>query len=268
MDGTLINSKGKLPPDFDEVMALLFERGVIFVPASGRQYCSLVEAMPKYEDDFAFIAENGAYASYSGEELFSSPLSKSSIRELLTAAKEIPDAFPVLCGRSCAFVEERWLPYKDEIDKFIANNVFVDDLFETLEKEAIVKMAFGDCLNERAEETIYPALKKAAPSEMRVLLSSHYWVDTLNKSVNKGATMKAVMAKFNVRAEECAAFGDYLNDIDMLKGVGYGYAMANAHPDVKKECSLIAPSNDDNGVMKTIRRLIDEGLISPKKSKK
>ena len=38
MDGTLLDANGQMPPEFDAVMAELRARGVVFAPASGRQY--------------------------------------------------------------------------------------------------------------------------------------------------------------------------------------------------------------------------------------
>ena len=65
----------------------------------------------------------------------------------------------------------------------------------------------------------------------------------------------------NVKPEECAAFGDYLNDCEMLQSVGYSFAVSNAHPDVKKVAKFETVSNDQSGVIVGIRRLIAYGLI-------
>ena len=41
MDGTLLNSRRELPPDFGEVIDALHRRGIHFAAASGRQYYNL-----------------------------------------------------------------------------------------------------------------------------------------------------------------------------------------------------------------------------------
>lgn len=56
MDGTLLDESGKLPAEFDEVAAELERRSVLFAPASGRQYYSLIESFPKYVNCFLFFA--------------------------------------------------------------------------------------------------------------------------------------------------------------------------------------------------------------------
>ena len=47
MDGTLLTSANKLPDGFDEMADELKRRGVIFAPASGRQYFSLLKSFKK-----------------------------------------------------------------------------------------------------------------------------------------------------------------------------------------------------------------------------
>ena len=53
------------------------------------------------------------------------------------------------------------------------------------------------------------------------------------------------------------AFGDYLNDCELLQAVGESYAMENAHPALKALARHIAPSNDENGVMRVVRAALE-----------
>jgi len=39
----------------------------------------------------------------------------------------------------------------------------------------------------------------------------------------------------------------------MLEAAGWSFAMANAHPDVRAAARFVAPSNDDDGVLATLR---------------
>ena len=48
MDGSLLDNEGNLPKEFDDMMAKLKERNVMFAPASGRQYYSLIKTFEKY----------------------------------------------------------------------------------------------------------------------------------------------------------------------------------------------------------------------------
>lgn len=262
MDGTLLDDNGNMPADFDEVMGLLRERGVRFVPASGRQYTALMNQFGKYEKEFAFIAENGSFGMDRGEEFYSGLMDKTAVRHVLEKLmNDGEELFPALCGKRCAFLTPNWEPYLDFMGEFFTSNQIVDDIFAVIEQEDIVKMAFCDCREGNAEDGLYSRVVKVCPLGTKVALSSNYWVDVLNSNINKGTALRVLQLRLGILPEECLAFGDYLNDIEMLTGVKYGYAMANAHPDVIRATRFTAPANNKNGVMRTIRRLIDEGLI-------
>ena len=51
---------------------------------------------------------------------------------------------------------------------------------------------------------------------MQVVLSSEVWVDIIPTGANKGLAIKKLQEKLNIKPEECVAFGDYLNDYEML----------------------------------------------------
>ena len=79
--------------------------------------------------------------------------------------------------------------------------------------------------------------------------------------VNKGVAVKKIQEILGVPPENCAAFGDYLNDLEMLRAVKYGFAMENAHPEVLAAAPYRAEANTAYGVTKKIRELLDEGRI-------
>ena len=72
--------------------------------------------------------------------------------------------------------------------------------------------------------------------------------------VSKGSAIKKVREICGWDKSECMCFGDYLNDYEMMFECGESFAMANAHEDLKKAAKHIAPSNDENGVMKSIQK--------------
>jgi hydroxymethylpyrimidine pyrophosphatase-like HAD family hydrolase len=52
-----------------------------------------------------------------------------------------------------------------------------------------------------------------------------------------------------------------MNDYEMIQAVGYGFAMANAHPELKKVAKFETVSNDEYGVIVGIQKLMADGLI-------
>ena len=259
MDGTLLTSENKLPEGFDEMMGELKRRGVIFAPASGRQFFSLVRSFERYRDEFLFAAENGTLVMYKGEEIFSSPIGFDAARKILAASDGFDNILRVWCGKKDAYIlREQNLPmFRDELEKYYTHNSFTDS-FDAID-DMPVKVSFFDATGH-ADKNIYDKLAPFHDS-LQIVLASAHWVDVMSPDVNKGVAVKNVQRAMNLKPEECAAFGDYLNDAEMFQAVEYSFAMGNAHPDAKKFAKFETTDNDHAGVLVGIRQLIACGLI-------
>ena len=97
-------------------------------------------------------------------------------------------------------------------------------------------------------------LKERFGENFNVQLSGKYWTDIMNKGVTKGTALRTIENRIGVRYEETMAFGDYLNDVDMLNNSYYSFAMSNAHESIKKVANFMTGSNNDNSVMKEIEK--------------
>ena len=258
MDGTLLDETGRLPVGFDYMMDQLRERGILFAPCSGRQYFSLLDSFEKYRDEFLFLAENGTMVMYRGQELFSSPMERSMAHQVLKAAEQQPAVYRIFCGKRDAYVLEAEYDavIQAELDKYYTHSEVVEDFAQIADEP--IKAAFFDPTGQ-AVRTIYPLL---APfrDRLQVVLSSDYWVDVMNADINKGVAVRQVQEYLHIKTEECAAFGDYMNDAEMLEAVGYSFAMENAHPDIKKIARFTTDSNADAGVLHGIQTMIDKGI--------
>ena len=120
--------------------------------------------------------------------------------------------------------------------------------------DRIIKIALFD---KNAEKLTYPAMKRFS-DRYNVILSNTHWVDIVDRNVNKGNAVKRLMEKLGAGFDEAMVFGDYLNDLEMMSCCKYSFAMQNAHPILKENAAFIAPSNDENGVVKEILRHIPQ----------
>ena len=75
-------------------------------------------------------------------------------------------------------------------------------------------------------------------------------------NANKGTAIDIIQKKFNISKKETMVFGDYLNDLEMMSTGKYSFAMKNAHPLLKEHCNFTAESNNDNGVIKAIKKYV------------
>ena len=259
MDGTLLTDENKLPDGFDELIAELKRRGVLFAPASGRQYASLLKSFPNYRDEFLFVAEGGTLVMYRGEEIFSHTMEPEIVRDVLATGATLDDIMCVWCGKMDSYILRDFDKpiYTADMDKYYTHRVAVDSWDEV--DDTPIKIALYD-RRGHAKENIFDKLEKFH-GKLQVVQTIDWWVDVSATGANKGEAIKNVQRVLNVKPEECVAFGDYPNDYEMLQAVDYGFAMANAHPAVKEVAKFHTDSNNDAGVLKAIRQLMDDGLI-------
>ena len=85
------------------------------------------------------------------------------------------------------------------------------------------------------------------------------WLDILQKGVEKYKGITEVAKLEGISNENIIAFGDGLNDIEMLKKCGVGVAMKNALPEVKEQADYItSETNNQNGVVEFLKEYLVE----------
>lgn len=253
MDGTLLDSRKQMPADLVRVVRALKKQGVDFVVASGRQYHALRRDFEEIADEVLFIAENGALIVEKGERLFADPLPADTIGDILGATRHIPQICPVVCCADGALVEASASEeFIRNVKHYYANTRVVENLIECCTGlEDVCKVAFFD--ETQAGTRALPVLERALSDRLTVIFSSEQWVDVMKPGVNKGRAMAMLMQMKGLERGECMAFGDYLNDKELLEAVGESYAMENAVEEIKCIAKHIAPSNDEDGVLRVIR---------------
>lgn len=255
MDGTFLNSKYEVSPDFPQIYEELKKRNILFVPASGRQMSGITQYFGDIENEIGFIAENGGYVVYKNEEVFADKLSQSAIANIIKAIREIPDARAVLSAKGSSYYESEDQVFVDYFSKYYIKNQKREDLTQEV-NDSVFKIAVYHPVS--SEEFLYPALKQFEDEDLVVVVSGKNWVDIMNKHTNKGNAIEKLQKSLNILPEQTMAFGDYLNDIEMLKNAHYSYAMKNAHPSVKEAAKFEACSNDSFGVLETIKTYLYE----------
>ncbi len=259
MDGTLLDSYGNIPPHFYQVFKRLEAANILFAVASGRQYYNLVELFSEIRDKIVFIAENGTYVVYQGKPLYFSPISKTDVMALCRHGRSIPHSDIVVCGRKSAYIEKRdgfdRSDFLVEINKYYQKLEIVDS-FEEIDDD-ILKFAF--CTFEGAEKVSAPAFKSFS-DRFSLVISGSIWMDITMSNTNKGVALMHVQEHFGISRDQTMAFGDFLNDVELLKNAKYSYAMANAHPGLFEYASFRAAANDEDGVMRQIVHMLDNPM--------
>lgn len=256
MDGTLLDDDKELHDHFWPLIDALFERGIVFAPASGRQYHTLYRRFGDVADELVYIAENGAYLVRGREEVGSDVLDDDVVRRLVGAVRALTDdgadVGVVVCGKRSAYIERADPAFRAETDEYYASLAVVDDLLDRPD-DAILKVAVFDFGS--AEQGVWPALAGFA-GEVQVVLSGEHWVDVQNLGTNKGAAIRRVQRALGITPAQTMVFGDFLNDLEMMDAAEYSFAMDNAHPLLRERARFVAPPNTENGVVRAISAVL------------
>lgn len=255
MDGTLLDNQKRISPRLLPLLEQLLQRGTAFAVASGRQYYNLLEYFPGMEKRIYFLAENSSMIFYQGNLLHMSEIPAPLLQKAVDIIRQTPDTYPIFCTPEGAFVEGEDEQLALHAGMYYARRQTVTDVMQHTAR--VCKLAAFHPSD--AEHVCYPPLCACHP-QLNVSLSGQNWVDLMNPGTDKGSGMAFLQRTLGIAPDECAAFGDYLNDAELMGAVKYSYAMANAHPDLKKLCRYDAPSNEEDGVCQILEQWLQQDM--------
>ena len=252
LDGTLLPPTKVLPEETFPLIEKLAELGVVFAPASGRQLPNLKKLFAPVLDKIAIIAENGGLVYYKGHIIFSDPTPADGVRRALEAVRAVDGLYPVISCADCAYIEDDYPRFVEIFKKSYSSFETVKNLDDIVNTKSAIKVSVWD--NELAAEHGGKILPPKLEG-LRTMVSGRDWLDVSAAQADKGRALEALMRYIGVKREECAAFGDHMNDKEMLEKCGHPYVTANAFPALKACIGEEIPSNAEFGVIKKIKEL-------------
>ena len=255
LDGTLLTSNRKLPPDFAETLKLIDEANDMFFFASGRSY----EDVSKYLKDIDYplnaICDNGAEVYINNQPRYECSMDKDDVK--LIVETFIKNDFGILMLSTPTQTYKIMPTTVDPLD-----NKFLEDFYtQSIEissydeiKDDVFKIAI--CTNKGSYEYLFDNYKDLTLNSTKLTVSGFDWIDFVNSSVNKGNAIKHIIELLDVTKDDIYCFGDYLNDINMCEQSNHTYAMANAHPTIIELFNETIKSNDEFGVTCKIKELL------------
>ena len=244
IDGTLrSDTTGTVPQRTKHAIAALRERGVRVVIATGRHPIELDGAGLDGMTFDGFAAANGQMCLDSERRLFAGyPLSDAGVQALVDLCDE---------GRLVWFFgESEHYASRADGDLAALSLATTGLLPEERRYDGMVvyqAVAFVSVAEEAALAARLP--------ECRLQRWGTLGVDIIAADGGKVEGMKAFLERFGTERDDCIAFGDQHNDIDMLHFAGVGIAMGNAAPEVKEAADMVTRDVDDDGVAWALEQL-------------
>ncbi|SFN55928.1 hypothetical protein SAMN05216516_11086 [Izhakiella capsodis] len=257
MDGTLLNPQHEISEGVKAAITAAKSQGIIVVLATGRPYVGieryLTELDLKREGQYA-ISYNGAlvHRTLDGELVSEVSLGFDDYLYFEKLARDLGVHFQALDKTAL------YTPNKD-ISEFTIHESYLTGIpvrYRSVE-EMDKQLTFPKVMMIDPPELLDAAiarLPQAARDNYTLMKSAPYYLEILNKQVNKGYGVRMLAGLLGISSEDVMAIGDQENDIAMIEYAGVGVAMGNAIDSVKSAARFVTRTNREDGVAYAIER--------------
>ncbi len=258
IDGTLLN-KDRVPSSLlKEEVARISKLKVPFVLISSRMPSAMFHIQQDLGiEDIPLICYNGGLVLVDGKPIHSTEIPANIVRTIHDLNAD--NSFHI-----SLYKEDDW--FVESMDfwaKREQNNTKVSPTVRSI--ETVVKeweqskrgahkvMCMG---TKEALDVVMDTLSKTHADSLHLYRSKDTYIEIANKEISKLTGIKTLLRHsypaFSL--DNCIAFGDNYNDIEMLTAVKMGVAVKNAKQEVLAIADSISETNHNDGVAKAIQK--------------
>lgn len=253
MDGTLLDENGQVPPETFDLILALREHGVRFVVSSGRRYDRLCDFFSPVKDRMDFVASNGAQVFADGVQIDREVYSHLAIRRLAKTVAMFPNMHLALFDRTKSYLLDDEDKFVREVDKDLPN---VERIYELPSPQVSIIKASIFCDDGNVMDNAY-VLQRELGGLFTFAPSGSSYIDAMQPGISKASGIAQVMEYHGIDASEVMAFGDAMNDYEIIRFVGTGCAMANGRPALRAVADRVIGSNAEHAVQSEMRRVLE-----------
>ena len=253
LDETLLNSQHKVGSENLKWIKKAREKGVYFVPATGRIYAMISDilqdlALYNVEKEYV-ISGNGAMITenYQNKMLHFDGMPFEDMLGIMQFATTC-DVCVELFTEDAVYVYNVNDYEQNILNQITGKFVYLDSADVSFLKDTpIVKILY---MNRDTEylKSLAPKMKHLT-KDIEVSYSSNRYMEFNRKGVDKGKAVIWLANMLNIPIEEVIVCGDNYNDVAMLKVAGLSVAAQNAVSDVKNMCDVVTNADCNEGVL-------------------
>lgn len=245
VDGTLYNKEKKIPDSAKKAIQAARNNGYEIAIATGRAPFMIRSILEELNID-TYVTFNGQYVVYKGEVIYTDSVPKDYLAKIIE--------FGQIRNHPVVFIDDKEMVASVEGHSFVeqslntlkypypySNPVYYEDneVYQTL------------IFMEESDEQLY----RETFSEVKFVRWHPFSCDILPKDGSKARGIKTLLEKINIPIENSIAFGDGLNDIEMLREVGTSVAMGNGVQQAKEAADFVTDHVDHDGIAKAMKKL-------------
>ncbi|MCS0352936.1 Cof-type HAD-IIB family hydrolase [Vibrio ordalii] len=232
LDGTLLAPNHQLSEFTKQTLQALHQKGFTFIFATGRHHVDVagirqLAGIPAY-----MITSNGARVHDQHDNLmYSKNVPQELVQPVIDVFKQNPDIFVHI------YHDESWLLNKEDetLRDFHEESGFSYQVFDVnnAPTEGVAKIFFTHPAQDHELLAQFEErLNDIFGDKLNVAFSTPWCLEVMAAEVSKGDALKAVAESLNLTLDNCIAFGDGMNDVEMLSMAGKGLVMGTSHQKV------------------------------------
>lgn len=256
IDGTLLDSHGRLTEETKCAIKQATEKGLLFILSTGRPMQGIRPLMDVLEldADLPLITYNGAMVvlGKSGKILYERNLSTADAKCIMKLGMKWNTHIAAWSGNRL---------YVNKLDDYAMQYASITGVtpeeiedVDALAERGVTKVLWHDTLE--AIEKFHREVGAHIGSDINYHISRPVFLEFVDKQASKGVAMESLGRYFGIRREEMIAVGDSYNDLSMIEYAGLGVVMSNAVEDIRQKADYITLSNDENGVAHVLYRFV------------
>ncbi len=268
LDGTLLNSEGKLTDFTKEAVKKIVDAGHIFCIATGRPIRGAKYIYDELNLESLLVTGNGSIIyNFEKDNEYSIPLTFSKeIFKALFSNKKIIDLIDNIIIED---TENAWFWKKHENSELYDKMLKIFHLDENKIKylyEDTNKIKNNICSilisikNSEKMNELFFEVKEIAPTLIirNYTINDSCIIEINSEYVSKGSALKYLSSYYGIPIERCFAIGDGDNDISMIDAATWGIAMKNATTGPKLSARRTTKyNNNENGATRELLKMLN-----------
>ncbi len=256
MDGTLFDRPLHIPNGTFELIRELRSYGVHFAVSSGRRFSDLSNVFAPIFDEMDFVCSNGAEVYIDGRLISRETFSHEAILRLSEVVNQFDCLHLIARTYSVGYCFDP--PQKFGRLPLGPGSSGQTVLNEVPDPETIIYNGVILCEDQALAPDIVYALGVELGDIWTFAWTGDRGIDYMPRHVSKANGIKKVMRHYLFTPDEVMAYGDSMNDYDILRYVGHPVAMGNALYGVKQVAERVIETNVEHGVQRDMRRLLEK----------
>ena len=262
LDGTLLNSYSRISSKNVQAIRDAVNSGITFAICSGRTLHSVNKF---FENDLKIpgyrVVLNGAVVvDPNGERIVDQPLSHDIVDEILKQT-EFNNFKVVLDGLNDVHIfdpRHSFTTYFEGMSRHHIKANSISDLIKLNDSKDfdVYKVCFS-CEPKKLHE-LQKRLESLTSLPITISRSGSYYFEINGQDITKLSALQRISEISKIPMKNFMCFGDYGNDLNMVKEAGYGVAMENAIDSVKDVAWKITGNNNHDGVAKMVQRVLNK----------